>query len=98
MSGARKLARSDSLLWLVLSVVSIACLSVVLGQVLKVLNGHTDYVNTVAVSVDGGKIVSGSRDKTVRIWSSETGEVPELPVCLWACDAWLIGVLCKRYN
>ncbi len=46
-----------------------------LGQVLKVLEGHTDFVNAVAISVDSGKIVSGSRDKTVRVWSMETGEV-----------------------
>ena len=45
-------------------------------QVLKVLEGHTGEVNSVAISVDGSKIVSGSDDKTVRIWSAETGEVP----------------------
>ena len=46
-----------------------------LMQVLKVLEGHTGGVWTVAISVDGSKIVSGSDDKTVRIWSAETGEV-----------------------
>ena len=45
-------------------------------QVLKVLEGHTDCVMSVAISVDGSKIVSGSSDNTVRIWSAETGEVP----------------------
>ena len=45
------------------------------GQVLKVLKGHTSTVCAVAISVDGGKIVSGSWDKTVRVWSMETGEV-----------------------
>ena len=49
---------------------------VVLGQVLKVLEGHTSSVYSVAISTDGSKIVSGSDDKTVRIWSAETGEVP----------------------
>ncbi len=44
-------------------------------QVLKEFKGHTDYVRGVAISVDGGKIVSGSDDKTVRVWSMETGEV-----------------------
>ncbi len=43
---------------------------------LKVLEGHTDIVGTVAISTDGAKIVSGSDDKTVRVWSMETGEVP----------------------
>ena len=47
-------------------------------QVLKVLEGHTDDVLSVAISVDGGKIVSGSGDDTVRVWSMETGEVRRL--------------------
>ncbi len=46
---------------------------------LKVLDGHTALVGAVAISPDGGKIVSGSDDKTVRVWSMETGEVH---VCL----------------
>ena len=45
-------------------------------QVLKVLEGHTDAVLAVAISTDGAKIVSGSGDKTVRVWSAKTGEVP----------------------
>ena len=44
-------------------------------QVLKVLEGHTDAVIAVAMSPDGAQVVSGSRDKTVRTWSTETGEV-----------------------
>ena len=47
-----------------------------MGQVLKVLEGHTGYVESVAISTDDSKIVSGSWDKTVRVWSAETGEVP----------------------
>ena len=47
-----------------------------LGQVLKVLKGHTQAVWAVAISTDGGKIVSGSSDDTVRVWSAETGQVP----------------------
>ena len=38
-------------------------------------SGHSDYVNSVALSADGSKIVSGSYDKTVKIWSTETGQV-----------------------
>ena len=52
------------------------------GQVLKVLEEHTGRVSSVAISTDGSKIVSGSGDKTVLIWSMETGEVPvSRPVC-----------------
>ena len=46
------------------------------------LEGHTYYVFDVAISADGGKIVSGSYDKTVRVWSMETGEVP---TCVIVC-------------
>ncbi len=45
-------------------------------QVVKVLEGHTDSVRSVAISPDGSKIVSGGADTTIRVWSLETGEVP----------------------
>eukprot|EP01050_Picozoa_sp_SAG11_P059496 SAG11_NODE_38579_length_251_cov_2.072368_1_plen_65_part_01 len=38
------------------------------------MEGHTDWVKSVEFSPDGQKIVSGSHDKTVRVWSAVTGE------------------------
>ena len=38
-----------------------------------VLKGHENYVNSVAFSSDGSKIVSGSKDKTIRIWDVQFG-------------------------
>ncbi len=38
------------------------------------LRGHYHYVLSVAVSGDGGYIVSGSLDGTVRIWDAATGK------------------------
>jgi len=35
------------------------------------LKGHEDRINSIAISLDGKKIVSGSRDKTLIIWSAE---------------------------
>ena len=39
------------------------------------LSGHVDKVKSVAFSADGSKVVSGSDDKTVKIWSADNGEV-----------------------
>jgi len=39
------------------------------------LSGHVDEVWSVAFSADGSKVVSGSLDKTVKIWSADNGEV-----------------------
>ena len=38
------------------------------------LQGHTDVVQSVAYSPDGKYIVSGSDDKTIRVWDATTGE------------------------
>ena len=46
---------------------------------LKELKGHTDSVHSVAFSSDGTRIVSGSEDKSVRVWDALTGvELKEL--------------------
>ena len=38
---------------------------------LKTLEGHTNNVYSVAYSPDGTRIVSGSEDKTIKIWGEE---------------------------
>ena len=38
-------------------------------------SGHSDVVTSVAFSTDGTKVVSGSYDKTVKIWNVESGDV-----------------------
>jgi WD40 repeat protein len=37
------------------------------------LEGHTSWVYSVAFSQDGEQIISGSGDKTIHSWDSETG-------------------------
>jgi len=40
---------------------------------LRILTGHQDSVNSVAVSPDGRRIVSGSSDRTVAVWDLVSG-------------------------
>ena len=43
------------------------------------LEGHTDWVTSVAFSPDGKDIVSGSWDKTIRMWDAQTGNLVSDP-------------------
>lgn len=40
---------------------------------LQTLNGHSDYVHSVAYSPDGSRIISGSDDNTIKIWDVNIG-------------------------
>ena len=40
----------------------------------KVLEGHTGWVYSVAVSKSDELVVSGSKDKTVRVWNVNSGQ------------------------
>lgn len=41
----------------------------------RVFSGHTEMVTGVAISADGGCIVSGSADKRVRVWDVVSGKM-----------------------
>jgi WD40 repeat protein len=42
------------------------------GEAVGLFTGHTDAVSSVGFSPDGQRIVSGSYDKTIRVWNFHT--------------------------
>jgi eukaryotic-like serine/threonine-protein kinase len=44
------------------------------GNQLRTLHGHTGSVLSLSFSADGKRLVTGSKDETVRIWDPERGE------------------------
>ena len=53
------------------------------GGALRTLEGHTNAVCGVAVTPDGKRAVSASRDNTLRVWELATG----MPIATFRCDA-----------
>ncbi|WP_367288015.1 NB-ARC domain-containing protein, partial [Laspinema palackyanum] len=44
------------------------------GPLIRTLTGHDSFVQAVAISPDGQQVVSGSHDKTLKVWNLATGE------------------------
>ena len=66
------------------------------------MNAHSDYIRSVAFSPDGTKIVSGSDDKTIKVWDSGVPE-PNRPSlaktdALLACLADKLEQLSEKTN
>ena len=67
------------------------------GECRQTLAGHTDAVLSVAVSSDGTTAVSGSADKTVRVWDLTTGECRQtLAGTRMGCSAWSSPATARR--
>jgi WD40 repeat protein/uncharacterized caspase-like protein len=45
------------------------------GKLLRTLTGHGGWVNQVQFSPDGQTLVSGSEDKTIKLWNVRTGSL-----------------------
>ncbi|MEM9447479.1 MAG: WD40 repeat domain-containing serine/threonine-protein kinase [Cyanobacteria bacterium P01_E01_bin.6] len=58
-------------------------------QCAHTLRGHDAWVRSVAISADGQLIASGSGDKTVKLWSVETGQLLHT---LTGHSTWVRGV------
>ena len=59
---------------------------------LQTLKGHSEGVLSVAYSPDGTKIISGSFDRTIKIWDANTGE------CLKTLEGHSIYVYSVAYS
>ena len=42
---------------------------------IRTLKGHSDEVNSVGITSDNEKVVSGSDDKTAKVWSMDDGNL-----------------------
>jgi len=49
------------------------------GECLATFKGHTDNVWAIAITPDGKKVVSGSTDRTVRVWELPDFAAPVVP-------------------
>jgi WD40 repeat protein len=81
-----KAARQPGFIW----VRSLRPPALPLGVGHMVLGGHSDTVHSVSVSADGEKLVSGSRDSTVRLWDTSTGV--EKLVCAAGAPAYAAAI------
>ncbi|CAG7846632.1 Uncharacterized WD repeat-containing protein alr3466 [Serendipita indica DSM 11827] len=62
----------------------------------RTLRGHEGSVLAVAFSADGSRIVSGSSDKTIRLWDADTGQPLGEP--LQGHQSWVTAVACSPDN
>jgi WD40 repeat protein len=81
----------------------LACLAVKLEQLSEKTNAHSDYIISVAFSPDGTKIVSGSRDQTIKVWDSGALQPSKSPFLgkkwrLLACLADKLEMLSEKTN
>ena len=62
---------------------------------MNVLQGHTDYISCIAITNDQQYIVSGSDDKTIRIWNLQKRQVEAV---LSGHSDWVTGIAITSDN
>jgi len=65
------------------------CLAGKLEMLSEKTNAHSDVIMSVAFSPDGTKIVSGSYDKTIKVWDSGAPEPSKSPSLSKTDACWL---------
>ena len=60
-----------------------------LGLLSKKTKAHRSGISSMAFSPDGTKIVSGSHDKTIKVWDSGAPEPSNRPTLAKTDDCWL---------
>jgi WD40 repeat protein len=53
-------------------------------------NAHSDYIRSVALSPDGTKIVSGSDDRTIKVWDLGAPRAQSRPSLAKTDACWLV--------
>ncbi|MBD2168091.1 PQQ-binding-like beta-propeller repeat protein [Calothrix membranacea FACHB-236] len=44
------------------------------GRLIRTLTGHSSFVNAIALTPDGQRVISGSSDNSLKVWNLQTGE------------------------
>jgi WD40 repeat protein len=55
-------------------------IAMLINCVAEKTNAHSNYMRSVAFSPDGTKIVSGSDDRTIKVWDSGAPEPSKSPL------------------
>jgi WD40 repeat protein len=50
------------------------------------MEGHSESIESPVLSADGRRLVSGSNDRTVRVWDLESGECVRVFTTHRTCD------------
>jgi len=69
------LAHWESIIAVGLESSDIISVNAITGSQTAVLSGHTGWVRSLAFSLDGVSLLSGSDDKTVKLWDIQTGGI-----------------------
>ena len=68
----------------------LACLADKLEMLSEKMNAHSGIIMSVAFSPDGTKIVSGSWDKTIKVWDSGAPKPSKSPLLGQTDACWLV--------